>query len=138
MEKKRHKSDIYHEELDWAMGSCSFVLYGKTKEESKLKKAIFYFKELIEKHPDNIQYKFDYANVILCQDFNKGMEMLLEVVKDKRYDYFWKSIGNMYHGKGQYPEAINAYMEYKKLYPNDTNIQNLIDESEFQSDNIPF
>jgi hypothetical protein len=35
-------------------------------------------------------------------------------------------------------EAENAYLKYQKLYPNDTNIQDLINESEFQQDNIPF
>jgi len=134
---KKYSETFYHEELQWAIGSCSFVLYGKTKDEDKLKQAVFYFKELIEKHPDNIQYKFDYANVIMCQDFDKGMELLLEVVEDKRYDYFWKSIGDMYFGKGMYVEAVKAYKKYQKLYPNDTNIQDLIDESEFQQDNIP-
>jgi len=137
IEDKVYKTDIYHEELKWAIGSCSFVMYGKYNDENKLYHAIRLFKELIEKHPDNIQYKFDYANVIMCQDFDKGMELLLEVVEDKRYDYFWKSIGDMYFGKNAYPEAISAYRKYQKLYPNDTNINNLIGESVFQRDNAP-
>jgi hypothetical protein len=49
------------------------------------------------------------------------------VVGDKRYDYFWKSIGDMYYGKGIYTEANIAYKNYQELYPNDTKIQELID-----------
>jgi tetratricopeptide (TPR) repeat protein len=121
-----YKADIYHEELEWAIGSCAFVLYSRTQESKLLLQATTYFKGLTNKHPDNIQYKFDYANVILSTDFEKGMELLLPVVEDKRYNYFLKNIGRMYDDKGKNADAISAYCKYKELYPNDTEIDSLI------------
>jgi len=122
-----YKADIYHEELEWAIGSCAFVLYSRTQESKLLLQATTYFKGLTKKHPDNIQYKFDYANVILSTDFEKGMELLLPVVEDKRYDYFLKNIGRMYEEKGQNLNALAVYKKYKDLYPNDTEIDKLIE-----------
>lgn len=125
-----YKADIYHEELEWALGSCAFVLYSRTKEEKLLEQAKMYFKNLTKKHPDNVQYKFDYANVILNFDFSNGMDLLLSVVEDKRYDYFLKNIGRMYEEKCQYGLALEAYRKYKMLYPNDTEIDMLIKRCE--------
>jgi hypothetical protein len=121
-----YKADIYHEELEWAIGSCAFVLYSRTQESKLLLQATTYFKGLTKKHPDNIQYKFDYANVILSTDFEKGMELLLPVVEDKRYDYFLKNIGRMYEEKCMYGLALESYRKYQKLYPNDVDIDILI------------
>jgi tetratricopeptide (TPR) repeat protein len=122
-----YKADIYHEELEWAIGSCAFVLYSRTQDSKLLLQATTYFKGLTKKYPDNIQYKFDYANVILSTDFDKGMELLLPVVEDKRYDYFLKNIGRMYEEKCQYGLALEAYRKYRELYPSDTEIEKLVE-----------
>jgi uncharacterized protein YktA (UPF0223 family) len=65
--------------------------------------------------------------VILSTDFEKGMELLLPVVEDKRYDYFLKNIGRMYEEKCQYGLALETYRRYKELYPNDTEIDKLVE-----------
>jgi Flp pilus assembly protein TadD len=79
-----------------------------------------YFKQLTEKWPDNLQFAFEYALVILRIDPVEGLKAMGDVMsKTDAYDSFLISVGDLYMSSKLPEQAVNAYEQYVKKFPAD-------------------
>jgi hypothetical protein len=86
----------------------------------KYKKAVAEYESIVTDFPDKLTFLFEYGQVLLKSDPDKGMKVITSVMaKTHDYDYFFWHIAEIYRTKKDYLLAIQAYQEYKKVYPAD-------------------
>jgi tetratricopeptide (TPR) repeat protein len=86
----------------------------------KYSKAVTEYEEIIAAFPEKLTFRFEYGQVLLKSDPDKGMKIIAEVMaKTHDYDYFFWHIGEVYRTKKDYDKAAIAYQEYHRVYPAD-------------------
>jgi Flp pilus assembly protein TadD len=86
----------------------------------RIQEALKQYKKLMEIAPDNLQYKFEYGQVLMREDIQAGMKVIGEVMaKTEEFDHFLVRVGDLYFEKGMYDQAIIAYENFHKKYPPD-------------------
>lgn len=100
----------------WGLASAYFQL--KQYDES-----IKWYKEILEDHPDNYKFKFEYGTTLLLADkTEEALKIIGEIMKEtNQFDYFLIRIAAICEKAGMYKEAETAYKEYLDKFPFDDN-----------------
>ena len=87
----------------------------------KIKESIAKYKELIEKFPDNVTFKFEYGQVLLRHnELQEGLKIIGEVMEvTDEFDNFLTRIGDIYLKGDLVKEALVAYNSYLEKFPFD-------------------
>lgn len=84
------------------------------KNEESLK----YFKQLVEKWPDNNQFAFEHILVVLREDTRRGLAMMGELMnRTEEFDSFLLSLGDLYMSVSDFEKAEIAYNGYIEKFP---------------------
>jgi Tfp pilus assembly protein PilF len=113
LEYLKEAIDILEDNVDAQWGLASIYYYLGRYKEAKVE-----YEKLIKKYPENNRYQFEYGQVMLLIDRNKGMKVLQEVMKKTdEFDSFLIRVGQLYMQRSYYQEAIDTFNEYIKKYP---------------------
>jgi tetratricopeptide (TPR) repeat protein len=101
-------------EVLWGLGTTYYFL-------KRFDEAEKYYKQLIQKEPENPKFNFEYGQLLLNKkDFPEGLKLIAKaMLAVPDYNYFFKNIGNIYFSAKMYKESIDAYEEYLKFFPLD-------------------
>jgi TolA-binding protein len=104
---------IYEDGIDALWGLATTYYYiGNYKE------AVKRYEKLIKQYPENNRFQFEYGQVLLMIDREKGMKTLQAVFdKTHEFDSFLLRVGMLYMQSGVYQQAMEAFQEYIKAYP---------------------
>ncbi|MHA2179821.1 MAG: 6-hydroxymethylpterin diphosphokinase MptE-like protein [Promethearchaeota archaeon] len=115
--KKAIKVDPKNEDALWGYATTLHHV-GKIKESLEAYENIMYL------YPENLQYKFEYGQVILREDIQEGLKIIGEVIaKTDRFDSFLARIGDLYT-RSVPSKAIEAYEAYLEKWPYDISVNN--------------
>ena len=107
--------DLYPDKEEGLWGYATILNQCKRVQDS-LKQ----YEKLMEIKPDNLRYKFEYGQVMMHAELQKGMKIIGEVMaKTEEFDHFLVRVGDLYFEKGMYDKAIIAYEHYHRKYPPD-------------------
>lgn len=103
-------------EAKWGLATTYHFL--KMTDES-----LYYFEELMKDYPDDLKFKFEYGNVMLMKDIQKGLKIIGEVMESTdKFDSHLAAIGMLYQKAKMYEEAVVAFDEYLKSHEMDYTI----------------
>lgn len=102
-------------------------LYKKLNNDQKAKS---FYRQLLKKYPDNSYYLFECGTYFISiGETNSGIKYVMQAMsiesESKKYDYFFKHMGQISHSQKNYKDAIAAYNEFLKSYPNDIKVWKL-------------
>lgn len=98
----------------WGMGTIlTFV--------GEHNKSLKWYKKLMEAHPENLRYAFEYGNVQLrAEKIQEGMRTIGEVMgKTDQFDSFLVHMGDLYNQSNMNEEALVAYDNYLDKFRSD-------------------
>jgi uncharacterized protein YktA (UPF0223 family) len=108
---------IENKQLLWQGMATTFFLVNDVDNSLK------YFEKIIDSGNEDLQIMYEYGNVMLNKDLNKGLEIVKDVMsKTDKYDSFFAILGKIYEKDGNYKSAIDAYKQYTKIFPGDVKI----------------
>lgn len=85
---------------------------------NRLQECVEYYDLLIKDYPGNNRLKFERAQVLIRIDPAIGFKEMKKVFEiTDQFDYFLVYFGHMYREQGGYVEALSAYDEYIKKFP---------------------
>jgi len=120
--------DPERSEAKWGLATTYHALgdieleKGNTKEAAAMQdRSITAYKELIEEYPENVQFKFELALVYLLVGFGVDADNLFQEIfsSSEQYDWFLKSLAELYFNTGLIEEAKTAIELYVKKFPFD-------------------
>jgi tetratricopeptide (TPR) repeat protein len=95
----------------------------------RIEESIAQYEILIKQEPEVKRYKFEYGNVLLAIDLQKGLKTIKNVMEEtKEFDFYIGSLGQLYLNLGLYEKAIILFQEHLKNYPVDIRILKLLAE----------
>lgn len=84
------------------------------------KKSVQLYGELVEKFPDNINIKFEYATVMINTDIPSALKVFEEIFKQtEEYDWYFNRISELYDIIGEKELAISFLKQYLVKHEND-------------------
>ncbi|MFA5396583.1 MAG: 6-hydroxymethylpterin diphosphokinase MptE-like protein [Methanogenium sp.] len=111
--KEAHKLMPENELVLWGLATINFFL--KNIDDS-----IKWYNVLIGKYPANYRYQYEYGNVLLNVEPEKGIKEILSVMaKTNQFDHFFKHIGKFYYLKSDFEKATLYYKQYHDKFPAD-------------------
>jgi len=111
--KEAHKLMPENELVLWGLATINFFL--KNIDDS-----IKWYNLLITKYPVNYRYQYEYGNVLLNVEPEKGIQEILSVMnKTNQFDHFFKHIGKFYYLKSDFEKAALYYEQYIDKFPAD-------------------
>ena len=115
----RKAAKLMPEETEARWGIATALHHG-----GKIKEALKAYKALVKDFPDNLQFQFEYGQVLLRDNnLQGGLKAIGEVMdKTEEFDYFLARLGEIYQHTGLIEEAALAYESYLKKYPSNYEI----------------
>ncbi len=104
----------------WGLASVYYQLY-------KINKSILIYEKLIKLFPNNLRYQFEYGQVWLLKNIEKGIDIIIELFnKTKEFDSFKIRIAELYYGFKDYENAEKYTKEYLEIYSHSQDAKNLL------------
>jgi hypothetical protein len=93
----------------------------------KIGKSLKIYEKLMKMLPENKRFIFEYGQVMLMKDIQKGMDILKKVMKETHdFDSFYIRLAELEFGMENYLEAKILCQKYLEVYPYSTDGGNLL------------